>query len=117
MHRSPYTGLVEPGVLYADHGFWDDYHAWYPMLLLLYPERHSEILQGWVNAFKRAAGFRNFHARGYRGGMTGSLIDSVFGDAAAKGVYGIRSGNRVPWPEKARNPAGRTRKRLWTTGA
>ncbi len=89
MHRSPYTGLVEPGVLYADHGFWDDYHAWYPMLLLLYPERHSEILQGWVNAFKEGGWFPQFPCPGYRGGMTGSLIDSVFGDAAAKGVTGF----------------------------
>ena len=89
IHRSPYTGHVEPGVLYADHGFWDDYHAWYPMILLLYPERHSEILQGWVNAFKEGGWFPQFPCPGYRGGMTGSLIDSVFGDAAAKGVTGF----------------------------
>jgi predicted alpha-1,2-mannosidase len=88
-HRSPYTGLVEPGVLYADHGFWDDYHVWYPMLLLLYPERHSEILQGWVNAFTEGGWFPQFPCPGYRGGMTGSLIDSVFGDAAAKGIKGF----------------------------
>jgi predicted alpha-1,2-mannosidase len=89
MHRSPYTGHVEPGVLYADHGFWDDYHAWYPMIFLLYPERHSEILQGWVNAFKEGGWFPQFPCPGYRGGMTGSLIDSVFGDAAAKGATGF----------------------------
>ena len=89
VHRSPYTGNVENGVLYADHGFWDDYHAWYPMMLLLYPERLSEILQGWVNAFKEGGWFPQFPCPGYRGGMTGSLIDSVFGDAAAKGLKGF----------------------------
>jgi putative alpha-1,2-mannosidase len=52
VHRSPYNGNVEPGFLFADHGYWDDYHAWYPMMSLLYPERLSQILDGWVNALK-----------------------------------------------------------------
>lgn len=89
VHRSPYNGKVEPGVLYADHGYWDDYHAWYPMMLLLYPERLSQILQGWVNAFKEGGWFPQFPCPGFRGAMTGSLIDSVFGDAAAKGLTGF----------------------------
>lgn len=89
MHRSPYNGNVVPGVLFADHGYWDDYHAWYPMMLLLYPERLSQILQGWVNAYKEGGWFPQFPCPGYRGAMTGSLIDSVFGDAAAKGLTGF----------------------------
>ena len=89
VHRSPYTGNVEPGVLYADHGFWDDYHAWYPMMALLYPERLGEICQGWVNAYKEGGWFPQFPCPGYRGGMTGSLIDSVFGEAVAKSIPGF----------------------------
>jgi predicted alpha-1,2-mannosidase len=89
VHRSPYNGNVEPGVMYADHGYWDDYHAWYPMMLLLYPERLGQILQAWVNAFKEGGWFPQFPCPGYRGAMTGSLIDSVFGDAAAKGLTGF----------------------------
>lgn len=89
VHRSPYNGKVEPGFLFADHGYWDDYHAWYPMMLLLYPERLSQILQGWVNALKEGGWFPQFPCPGYRGAMTGSLIDSVFGDAAAKGLTGF----------------------------
>lgn len=89
VHRSPYTGTVEPGVLYADHGFWDDYHAWYPMMILLYPERLSEILQGWVNAYKEGGWIPQFPCPGYRGVMTGSPSDIIFGDAAAKGLSGF----------------------------
>lgn len=89
VHRSPYTGNVEPGVLYADHGFWDDYHAWYPMMVLLYPERLGEILQGWVNAYKEGGWFPQFPCPGYRGAMTGSLIDSLFADAVVKNVPGF----------------------------
>lgn len=89
IHMSPYTGRVEPGVLYADHGFWDDYHAWYPMMLLLYPERLSEILQGWVNAYREGGWIPQFPCPGYRGAMTGSPSDIIFGDAAAKGLGGF----------------------------
>ena len=89
VHFSNYSGKVEPGAMYADHGYWDLYRAWYPMMTLLYPERLAEILQGWVNAYKVGGWFPQFPCPGYRGAMTGSPIDSVFGDAAAKGIRGF----------------------------
>ncbi len=88
-HRSPYNGEVVEGVMYADHGYWDVYRAWYPMMTILYPDRLGEILQGWVNAYKEGGWLPQFPCPGYRGGMTGSLIDSVFGEAAAKGITGF----------------------------
>jgi predicted alpha-1,2-mannosidase len=88
-HRSPYTGQVTAGVMYADHGYWDVYRAWYPLMSLIFPERLGEILQAWVNAYKEGGWFPQFPAPGYRACMTGSLIDSVFGDAAAKGIGGF----------------------------
>ncbi len=89
VHYSAFSGRVEPGVMYADHGYWDLYRAWYPMMTLIYPERLGEILQGWVNAYKEGGWFPQFPCPGYRGLMTGSPIDSVFGDAVAKGVRGF----------------------------
>jgi predicted alpha-1,2-mannosidase len=88
-HRSPYTGAVTPGVMYADHGYWDVYRAWYPLMSILFPDRLSEILQAWVNAYKEGGWLPQFPCPGYRACMTGSLIDSVFGDAAAKGIGGF----------------------------
>ncbi len=89
VHMSPYNGKVEPGVMYADHGYWDDYRAWYPMMALLYPERLSQILDAWVNAYKEGGWFPQFPCPGYRNCMTGSPIDFVFGDAVAKGITGF----------------------------
>jgi predicted alpha-1,2-mannosidase len=89
VHMSCYSGKVEPGFMYADHGYWDDYRAWYPMMALLYPERLSEILNGWVNAYKEGGWFPQFPCPGYRNCMTGSPIDFVFGDAVAKGITGF----------------------------
>ena len=88
-HRSPYHGKIVPGVMYADHGYWDVYRAWYPLMTILFPERLAEILQAWVNAYQEGGWLPQFPCPGYRACMTGSLIDSVFGDAAAKGIGGF----------------------------
>jgi predicted alpha-1,2-mannosidase len=89
LHFSPYTGKVVPGVMYADHGYWDVYRAWYPLMAIVFPERLAEILQSWVNAHTEGGWLPQFPAPGYRACMTGSLIDAVFGDAAAKGIRGF----------------------------
>jgi predicted alpha-1,2-mannosidase len=88
-HRSPYNGKVVPGVMYADHGYWDVYRAWYPMMTILFPQRLGEILQAWVNAYQEGGWLPQFPCPGYRACMTGSLIDSPFGEAAAKGIKGF----------------------------
>jgi predicted alpha-1,2-mannosidase len=88
-HRSPYNGKILPGVMYADHGYWDVYRAWYPLMTVLFPERLAEILQSWVNAYKEGGWLPQFPCPGYRACMTGSLIDSLFGDAAAKKLGGF----------------------------
>ena len=89
VHMSPYSSKVEPGPMYADHGYWDDYRAWYPMMALIYPDRLTEILEAWVNAYKEGGWFPQFPCPGYRNCMTGSPIDFVFGDAVAKGITGF----------------------------
>lgn len=89
IHYSPYTGNVTRGLMYADHGYWDVYRAWYPLMSLLYPKRLGEILQAWVNVSKEGGWMPQFPSPGYRACMTGSLIDAVFGDAAAKGIPGF----------------------------
>lgn len=88
-HFSPYNGKITPGVMHADHGYWDTYRAWYPFMSIIYPDKLSEILQSWVNAYREGGWLPQFPAPGYRACMTGSLIDSVFGDAAAKGIQGF----------------------------
>jgi predicted alpha-1,2-mannosidase len=89
IHFSPYTGKIARGVMYADHGYWDVYRAWYPLMSIVFPDRLAEILEAWVNAYKEGGWLPQFPAPGYRACMTGSLIDAVFGDAAAKGIRGF----------------------------
>jgi predicted alpha-1,2-mannosidase len=91
-HYSAYDGKVHDGVMYADHGYWDVYRAWYPLMSIVWPEKLAEILQAWVNAYKEGGWLPQFPCPGYRACMTGSLIDAVFGDAAAKGIKGFDLG-------------------------
>jgi predicted alpha-1,2-mannosidase len=88
-HYSAFNGKVEPGLMYADHGYWDVYRAWYPFMSIVFPEKLGEILQAWVNAYKEGGWLPQFPAPGYRACMTGSLIDSVFADATVKGIPGF----------------------------
>ena len=85
-HYSAFSGKLEPGVMYADHGYWDVYRAWYPLASLLFPEKLSEILEAWVNALREGGWFPQFPAPGYRACMSGSLIDSLFADAIVKDI-------------------------------
>ena len=87
-HFSLYNNKVMPGVMYADHGYWDVYRAWYPLMSILDPVRLGEILQAWVNAAAEGGWLPQFPCPGYRPLMTGSLIDAVFGDAACKNIQG-----------------------------
>jgi predicted alpha-1,2-mannosidase len=89
VHRSPYNGSVADGVMYADHGFWDVYRAWYPMMTVIYPDRLAEILQARVNAVKEGGWLPQFPCPGYRGAMSGSPIDTVFADSAVKNIKGF----------------------------
>ena len=78
-----------PGVMYADHGYWDVYRAWYPFMSLVFPERLGEILAAWVNAYSEGGWMPQFPAPGYRACMSGSLIDSLFADAILKDISGF----------------------------
>lgn len=88
-HYSAYNGKVERGVMYADHGYWDVYRAWYPFMSLVFPERLGEILQAWVNAYHEGGWMPQFPAPGYRACMSGSLIDSLYADAVMKDIAGF----------------------------
>jgi predicted alpha-1,2-mannosidase len=89
VHYSAFNGKLESGVMYADHGYWDVYRAWYPWMSVLFPERLGEILQAWVNAYREGGWMPQFPAPGYRACMTGSLIDAVFADGVVKDVPGF----------------------------
>jgi putative alpha-1,2-mannosidase len=63
-HFGAFDGKVHPGVMYADHGYWDVYRAWYPLMSIVYPENSRRFCRHGSTRTKKADGCRNFLAQG-----------------------------------------------------
>ncbi|NBP25671.1 MAG: glycoside hydrolase family 92 protein, partial [Proteobacteria bacterium] len=86
-HYSPFAdGKVLDGPLYTDNGLWDTFRTAFPLLVLYYPERSAEILEGWLNAYREGGRLPNWPSPGNRPCMIGSHSDSIFADAWVKGI-------------------------------
>ena len=86
VHFSPYDGQVHPGPLYADTGFCDTYRTQFPLMSILEPERHEEILRGFVNAYHESGWLPQWPSPGHRVCMPGTHLDVTIADAVAKGL-------------------------------
>jgi predicted alpha-1,2-mannosidase len=88
VHYSPYNGLVMPGRLFTDNGFWDTFRAAMPLLTLLYPEVSSHIMEGLVNTYLESGWLPEWASPGHRDCMIGSNSASIIADAYLKGIRG-----------------------------
>lgn len=86
IHYSPYDGQVHPGVMYVDNGFWDTFRAEFPLLSVLFPNTHTEIVRGLIHSYKEGDWFPKWTSPGYRNVMIGTHTASVIADAYAKGM-------------------------------
>lgn len=86
IHFSPYGKGVQPGVLYADNGFWDTYRTVYSFLSIFQPDRLSEIIEGWVQAYREGGWFPHWSSPGYHNCMIGTHLDNIVPDAYLKGI-------------------------------
>ncbi len=89
VHYSPYNGMVLPGRLFTDNGFWDTFRAAMPLLTLLYPEVSSHIMEGLVNTYLESGWLPEWASPGHRDCMIGSNSASIIADAYLKGIRGF----------------------------
>lgn len=89
IHRSPYDGNVHDGVLYADNGFWDTFRTVYSLYSLVYPKQWSEILNGWVQAYRENGSYPQWPSPGNRSCMIATHSDAIIADAIAKDIQGL----------------------------
>ena len=86
-HYSPFAeGKLFDGPLYTDNGLWDTYRSAFPLFVLYYPEHSSQILEGWLNAYREGGRLPNWPSPGNRPCMIGSHSDSILADAWVKGL-------------------------------
>ena len=88
VHYSPYDGLVHPGHLYTDTGFWDTFRSLFPLLNLVYPDESVKMQEGLVNAYMESGLLPEWASPGHRPCMVGNNSASVVADAFIKGLSG-----------------------------
>jgi predicted alpha-1,2-mannosidase len=89
MHYSPYNGMVLPGYMFTDNGFWDTFRAVFPFFNLMYPSLNAQIMEGLVNTYKESGWLPEWASPGHRDCMIGSNSASLIADAYLKGVRGF----------------------------
>lgn len=95
VYYSPYDGLVHPGYMYTDNGFWDTFRAVHPLLTLVYPEVSERVLQGLVATYEQSGFLPEWASPGHRACMIGNNSISLFTDAWMKGIRGFDSGKAL----------------------
>lgn len=95
VHYSPYSGKVEPGPLYTDNGFWDTFRAAFPLLTLLQPRRHAEMLAGFLSAYRESGWLPEWQSPGHRDCMIGTNSTSLLADGWMKGVRSFDAGTAL----------------------
>ncbi|CAK0892341.1 unnamed protein product [Prorocentrum cordatum] len=88
MHYSPFNGLVQPGKLAVDSGFWDAYHTVYPLNSVVFPENLGHLMDAWVNAYNENGWIPQWASPGNRDSMVGTMSDVSVADAIVKSEAG-----------------------------
>lgn len=88
VHYSPYNGLVLPGYMFTDNGFWDTFRAVFPFFTIMYPEYLSQVMQGLVNTYNESGWLPEWASPGHRDCMVGSNSAINIADAYLRGIRG-----------------------------
>ncbi|CAJ1356745.1 unnamed protein product [Effrenium voratum] len=92
VHRSAFSGKVEPGHAVTDEGFWDAYRTHYPLLGLLFPDLLGAIVDGWLGAYREKGWLPSWSSYNQRRSMVGTMGDCSIADAIVKSSQGLLSG-------------------------
>ncbi|OBC12724.1 glycoside hydrolase [Gordonia sp. 852002-50816_SCH5313054-c] len=80
---------VVDGKLSVTDGFWDSYRASWPLRTLVWPTETGELVDGFVEHFRRSGWTSRWSAPGPADIMTGTSSDAVFADAALADLPGL----------------------------
>ncbi|MCU7514485.1 MAG: glycoside hydrolase family 92 protein [Ignavibacteria bacterium] len=88
VHYSPYDGVVHPGYMFTDNGFWDTFRAAFPLLTIMQPGLCSHIMEGLVNTYNESGWLPEWASPGHRDCMIGSNSASVIAGTYLNGIRG-----------------------------
>ncbi|RED47483.1 GH92 family glycosyl hydrolase [Seonamhaeicola aphaedonensis] len=85
-HYSAFNGKVMPGIMYTDFSIWDTFRSEHPLLILLEPEKVSEMITALLNSYDEGGWMPKWPSPGYSNIMHGTHADAVVADAYIKGI-------------------------------
>ena len=80
---------IADGKVFVNNGFWDTYRTTWPAYSLLYPDKATDMVNGFVQQYKDGGWVSRWSSPGYANIMTGTSSDVAFADAYVKGVKGL----------------------------
>lgn len=86
IYFSPYDFKVHGGYMYTDNGFWDSYHAQFPLFNILHPTLQGRYMNALLDAYDQLGWLPSWSQPCETGGMSGNHSISLFADAWAKGI-------------------------------
>jgi len=85
-HYSAFNGKIVPGTMYTDYSIWDTFRALHPLLLILEPDKASDMITALLNSYDEGGWIPKWPSPGYSNIMHGTHGDAVISDAYVKGV-------------------------------
>ena len=85
-YYSPFDSKIHNGVCYTDFSLWDTFRGEHPLLLLLTPDKVSEMIQSLLNDYDEGGWMPKWPNPGYSNIMMGTHADAVIADAYVKGL-------------------------------
>lgn len=77
---------TRPGPAYTDIGYWDAHRSLMPLLTLIAPEQHGEMIRGLLHTFQEGGWLPSWASPGYVPCMVGSHAGLTIADAYLKGI-------------------------------
>lgn len=83
---SPYDGMIHPGYMYTDNGFWDTFRSQFPLTNILHREMQGRYMQSLLDAQEQSGWLPTWSSPGHSGVMIGNHAISLLTDAWVKGI-------------------------------
>lgn len=85
-HYSAFNGKIVPGIMYTDYSIWDTFRALHPLMLILTPDKASDMITALLNAYDEGGWMPKWPSPGYSNIMVGTHADAIIADAYVKGL-------------------------------
>ena len=86
VHFDMFNGVVKPGAMYTDNGFWDTFRAVHPFFNIMFPSVSEGVMQAMVSYYHEGGWIPEWFSPAYRNSMIGQNSTSVIAGTYLNGT-------------------------------